>query len=144
MKKLTILLVILTLAGCQSRRKKSADQSVANIGNPKFEFQEEFHNFGKLQAGEVVAYSFHFTNTGDGPLVIERVEKDCGCMEANFPHKPIQAGESDFIEVVFNSAGETGKVYKELIIHSNAEKEEPKLAIAAMVDNEIINLYSKN
>lgn len=144
MTKLAAILLIFTVLGCKSTGKEKSNKKLTKEGTPKFEFQEEFHNFGKLQAGEVVAYSFHFTNTGDGPLVIERVEKDCGCMEANFPHKPIQAGESDFIEVVFNSAGETGKVYKELIIHSNAEKDEPKLAIAAMVDNEIINLYSKN
>lgn len=143
MKKI-IAISFLILIACQNRQKESSTGSKDQDGIPEFEFREEFHNFGSLQAGEVVAYSFQFTNSGTGSLEIEEIEKDCGCLEVNYPLQPIAVGETDFIEVVFNSDGETGRVYKELLIHSNAKSSPAKLAIAATVENEIINLYSKN
>lgn len=136
--------MLLVLAGCQSKNSKPSDKTTTNSGTPEFEFQEEFYNFGSLQAGEVVAYSFQFTNPGDGVLIIEKIESDCGCITSHFPEEPIEPGISDFIEIVFNSAGETGRIYKEIRVYANTQPEISKLAIAATVENEIINLYSKN
>lgn len=136
--------MLLVLAGCQSKNSKPSDKTTTNSGTPEFEFQEEFYNFGNLQAGEVVAYSFQFTNLGDGALIIDKIESDCGCITSHFPEEPIDPGTSDFIEVVFNSAGETGRIYKEIMVYANTQPAISKLAIAATVENEIINLYSKN
>lgn len=144
MTKCLVMLGLITLVSCQNAGNKAANKPSSNLGNPKFEFQEEFHNFGSLQAGEVVAYNFRFLNSGDGPLIIDKIEKDCGCLEVNFPKQAIAAGTSDFIEVVFNSSGETGRVYKEIVVYSNTGDKKRKIAIAATVENEIINLYSKN
>ncbi|MGQ7869288.1 DUF1573 domain-containing protein [Sunxiuqinia sp. sy24] len=145
MKCLTaIFLLLVVVVSCQSSSNKASDKTASNTGTPKFEIQERFYNFGQLEAGEVVAYSFHFTNSGDGPLIIEKVEADCGCLTTHFPKEPIAPGKSDFIEVVFNSAGETGRVYKEFNIVANTQPEITKLAVTATVNNELINLYSKN
>ncbi len=142
--KCLMMLCLIALVSCQNTGNKAANKPPSNLGNPKFEFQEEFHNFGSLQAGEVVAYNFRFLNSGNGPLIIDKIEKDCGCLEVNFPQQAIEAGTSDFIEVVFNSSGETGRIYKEIVVYSNIEDKKSKIAIAATVENEIINLYSKN
>ncbi len=136
--------MLLVLAGCQNKNSNPSDKTTTNSGAPKFEFQEEFYNFGSLQAGEVVAYSFQFTNHGDGALIIDKIESDCGCVTSHFPKEPIDPGTSDFIEVVFNSAGETGRIYKEIMIYANTQRAITKLAIAVTVDNELMNLYSKN
>ncbi|WP_339736721.1 DUF1573 domain-containing protein [uncultured Sunxiuqinia sp.] len=144
MKNTTAIFMLFILVGCQSKNSKPSDKTTSNSGTPKFEFQEEFYNFGSLQAGEVVAYNFQFTNLGDGVLMIDKIESDCGCITSHFPEKPIDPGTSDFIEVVFNSAGETGRIYKEIRIYANTQPEISKLTIAATVENEIINLYSKN
>ncbi|HKJ42566.1 MAG TPA: DUF1573 domain-containing protein [Sunxiuqinia sp.] len=144
MKTIVAILLILLGVACQnseSRHKKATNEI---NGTPKFEFQEEFHNFGSLEAGEVVAYNFKFTNTGDGTLHIKKAEAECGCLTVNFPKKGIAPGQSDFIEVVFNSAGETGTIYKDVVLFSNAAEANTKLTISAQVKNEVINLYSKN
>lgn len=144
MKNLAFILLIIVGVACQNSGKKQPKPEEKSSGTPKFEFQEEFHNFGSLDAGEVVAYNFKFTNTGDGTLHIKKAEADCGCLTVNFPKEGIAPGQSDFIEVVFNSAGEVGNVYKEVELFSNAPNEKIKLTIAAQVKNEVINLYSKN
>ncbi len=42
-------------------------------------FEKDTHNFGKLIEGEIVTYSFKFTNLGKGPLVIGHASASCGC-----------------------------------------------------------------
>ena len=144
MKITAAILLFFAFLGCQNIGKKEAAPLLKNQGPAKFEFREEFHNFGSLQAGEVVAYIFQFTNTGKGGLTIQKVETDCGCLEVNFPEETIAPGKTGRLEVVFNTAGETGQVYRELEVYANIPARKVKLAIAAAVQNEIINLYSKN
>ncbi len=144
MRKLTAILLLSAITSCQNTSKKVPDNTTENTGTPKFEFHEEFYNFGSLQAGEVVAYSFKFTNLGDGTLIIDKIQSDCGCVTSHFPKEPIDPGASAFIEVVLNTAGETGRIYKEILVYANTQPAMTKLAVAATVDNEIINLYSKN
>lgn len=144
MMRLTGILLIITLFACQNTKEKTSGKPVKSEGLPEFEFREEFHNFGALQAGEIVAWYFHFTNSGNGPLIIEKYETNCECVEVIFPQKEIAPGQSAYIEVIFNSAGETGRIYQEIKVYANTSKAVQKLAIAATVENELINLYSKN
>ncbi len=143
MKNVLIILILVSFLSCQTKtgKQNNTDQKV---GVAKIEVVQDFHNFGNLQAGETVAFSFKIKNIGNTSLFIEKIETDCGCIHAEYPKEAIEAGESDFIEIVFNSAGETGRIYKSISIFSNAENKEIKLAIAATVNNEMINLYSKN
>jgi len=141
-------IVILTLSflfGSCSRTEKPAAESQKNTESPAFVFPEEFHNFGSLQAGEIVSYSFCFKNTGPSGINVENTETDCGCITVDYPKEEILSGDSAYIDVIFNSAGEAGKVYKEVTISMNADgKKKIKLAIAALVKNELINIYSEN
>ena len=145
MKKFTAILLISLGVSCQNNSAKHAGELAKNdVGTPKFEFQEEFHNFGSLEAGEVVSFSFQFTNIGDGNLKIEKVDTDCGCTEVHFPKEEIAPGQTGSIEVLFNSSGETGNSLKEIEVYANTSNSPKKLRIGATVKNEIINLYSKN
>jgi len=144
MKHLLFILILLGTAGCQGTSNKTARQTRKKPGTVKFVFQEEFHNFGPLQAGEVVVYSFAVKNEGTAGLKMENAKTDCGCITVDYPNETIQPGKTGYVDVEFNSAGETGNVYKEIVITTNAEKKEIKLAIAAQVKNELINIYSEN
>ena len=144
MKKLLSILIFIIAFGCQNPPNRTNNQSTTDQGTTEFVFQEELHNFGSLQAGEIVAYSFQFNNTGTKALIIERAESDCGCITVEFPSEEINSGESGYVEIIFNSAGEVGKVYKEIKLISNAEDKETILSITANVKNELINIYTKN
>ena len=45
----------------------------------KIAFEETVHEYGTIKQGEVVKHDFKFTNTGNAPLVIKKVDASCGC-----------------------------------------------------------------
>ena len=71
------------------QESKNADNRNNRI--TKFEFNEEIHNFGPLQSGEILVYSFAFTNSGTSDLIIKNVETDCGCISTSYSEKPVKA-----------------------------------------------------
>ena len=104
-------------------------------GPAKFEFHDEIHNFGTLNAGEVVSYSFRFENSGGEPLTIAHVENECGCLEILYPKKPVQPGEKSTIEVIFNTDGEWGNQFKTIEVETRSGLKK-KIAVTAHVKNE--------
>jgi hypothetical protein len=138
-----IILFGLMLAACNSGSQKATPaEKPVETGVAKFVVSEEIHNFGSLKAGEVVSYTFFFRNEGTKTLIIEQAETDCGCTEIKLPEKSIAPGKEGRIEVIFNSAGEVGKVLKTITITSNAEQVQKQLYIKANVTNELIEIYS--
>ena len=88
-----LLLASLFLSGCNNK-SQNGQLSTDLVTSPKsatqtsdkqaaITFEKEEHDFGSLLQGEVVSYSFHFTNTGNAPLIISQVTSSCGCTVAN-------------------------------------------------------------
>ncbi|MEL7587399.1 MAG: DUF1573 domain-containing protein [Prolixibacteraceae bacterium] len=145
MKFFPAIVTLMFLYGCTGTKNRDAGQHEKNTGTATVAFQEEFHNFGSLVAGEVAVYSFALNNTGTTALIIQKAETDCGCVTIDYPDTAIKPGETGYLDVTFNSSGETGKIYKEIIVTTNAAGEkEVKLSITAQVKNDMINIYSKD
>ena len=96
-------------------------------------FDKEEHDFGTLLQGEVVTYSFHFTNTGNMPLIISEVGSSCGCTVGDYPRKPIEPGKTGDIKVTYNSAGHHGFQSRFLTVMSNTNPAKTTLRIKATV-----------
>ncbi len=82
-------------------------------------FDKEEHDFGTLLQGEVVSYSFRFTNTGNVPLIISQVTSTCGCTVGDYPREPIAPGKSGSIKATYNSSGHHGFQSRTLTVMSN-------------------------
>lgn len=82
-------------------------------------FDKTEHDFGTLLQGEVVTYSFHFTNTGNVPLLISDVKTSCGCTIADFPRDPIAPGKDGFIKATYDSKGHNGFQSRAITVSSN-------------------------
>ena len=87
---------------------------------PKLTFEKEVHDFGQIQQGDTVNYTFKFTNTGKTPLIITNAKAGCGCTVPDWPKEPIPPGESSQIEVEFTSKTQKGRQTKTVTITSNA------------------------
>lgn len=96
-------------------------------------FDNEWHDFGTLLQGEVVTYSFHFTNTGNMPLIISSVKSSCGCTVGDYPRQPIEPGKSGAIKVTYDSKGHHGFQSRTLTVMTNTLPAKTTLRIKAIV-----------
>jgi hypothetical protein len=86
-----------------------------------------------LLQGEVVTYSFHFTNTGNAPLLISSVNSSCGCTVGSYPHEPIAPGKEGSIKVSYDSKSHHGMQNRTLTVMSNTMPAKNILRIKAKV-----------
>ncbi len=105
-----------------------------NAPLPKFEFEEENHDFGTIEEGVVAKHDFKFKNTGEAPLIISSATGSCGCTVPEWPREPIAPGETGIIHVEFNSNGRTGKQDKNVTINANTIPNKKILRISSMVN----------
>ena len=100
---------------------------------PKFKFVSHEHDFGNVIEGVKVAYKFKFTNVGGSDLIINQVKTSCGCTVSRFPKEAIKPGESNFIELTFDSYRRKGFNHKNATVLANTQPNVVTLNIKAMV-----------
>lgn len=89
-------------------------------------FKETTHDFGSIgELSGMAFYRFVFTNTSDKALVITDVKSTCGCTTPSWSRKPIQKGQSGYIDVNFDPRGRVGNFTKSIIVSSNSIKNNP-------------------
>lgn len=86
----------------------------------KFKDVDATYDFGIVKEGAPVKHDYVFTNVGNQPLQILKVDASCGCTTPEWPKRPIMPGKSSKITVTFTSSGNVGKTIKEISILSNA------------------------
>lgn len=116
-----------------SSRFKSTEVNVLDAA--RFSFENEMHDFGEITEGEVVSTTFHFTNTGDVPLIITAAQGSCGCTVPDYPKNPILPGEDGEIFVTFSSDGRPGKIDKTVTLRTNTIPNVKVLRIAGFVQS---------
>ncbi|MBK3519352.1 DUF1573 domain-containing protein [Carboxylicivirga marina] len=114
--RLSCLLLLTIIAGCNLNDNK---QSASIKGKGKLKFVELSHSFGELNHGDVVGHRFKVINEGKYPVVIQKVEKGCGCTDVIYKQQPIKPNDTTFIEVVFDTNGWHGRQVKQVVIHAN-------------------------
>ena len=110
---------------------KSASQSSEKKAAIAFDKVE--HDFGTILQGEVVTYSFHFTNTGSAPLLITSVSTSCGCTVGDYPRTPIDPGKDGVVKATYNSRGHHGVQTRTLKVVSNTIPNTTVLRLKATV-----------
>lgn len=111
----------------------SADNTNTGVSVPQITFDKKSHDFNLILQGEVVAYTFKFSNSGKQNLILADVSSSCGCTIPTFSKKPIKPGEEGTIEVVFNSERRQGVQNKKVFVLSNAQPNRDTLEITANI-----------
>lgn len=127
MKKIFLLLTVsgMLLSACHSNNTgEKTDSATTNAGavasnGPKFKFENDTHDFGKIKQGDKVTYKFNFANVGKSPLIITNAVATCGCTQPEWPKAPIKPGEGGQITVTYNSTGHSGLQDKMITITAN-------------------------
>jgi hypothetical protein len=148
MKRFYILMALggLVITSCSNAKDRIKDKD--NTGKEEFTdsdsgsmmealpvitFEEEFHDFGEIQEGQVAEHTFVFTNEGSGPLIISNASGSCGCTVPEWPRQPIAPGQKGQIKVSFNSSNRAGRQDKRVTLTTNAVPQTRVLNITSTV-----------
>ena len=95
-------------------------------------FKSETVNYGEIAKGSDGVRVLTFTNTGNAPLIISEVKSSCGCTVPKKPDGPIAPGESNTIQVKYDT-NRVGPIRKTVTVYSNAEEPVKALKIKGEV-----------
>ena len=123
MKQVAAILIILFIGFSMNAQ----DNKVAKI-----EFKTTVIDYGDITKGSNGIRVFEFTNTGDAPLVISKVNSSCGCTIPSWTKDPIAPGGSGKIEVKYDTK-RVGPIRKTVTVSSNAETPNVALKIKGKV-----------
>jgi len=122
MKKYGVLLVCLVISLVAMSQK-----SVIN-------FETKSYDFGKINEEDgKVTFVFEFSNVGNSPLVVSRVQASCGCTTPSWTKEPIEPGKKGTIAVTYNPSGRPGAFMKTITVYNNSTEEQVTLVIKGEV-----------
>ena len=86
---------------------------------PEISFEKTVIDYGTVKKGDNGIREFVFRNSGNAPLIISNVKSTCGCTIPKKPEKPILPGESEKIQVKYDTK-RVGFIRKSITVTSNA------------------------
>ena len=105
---LTLFIAFFSLTLLHSQEKK-----------PEISFEKTVIDYGTVNKGDNGVREFVFKNSGNAPLIISNVKSTCGCTIPKKPEKPILPGESEKIQVKYDTK-RVGFIRKSITVTSNA------------------------
>lgn len=81
-------------------------------------FDKTTHDFGGIAQGIPVSAKFVITNTSSEAIIINSIERQCGCTTPQYNSRPIGESESDTITVGYNAAV-MGAFTKKITVKTN-------------------------
>src|SRR3990172_10196310 len=99
---------------------KAIPKSENQTNLPKIEVSPKTYDFGEINYGEVMNYTFEVKNAGTRPLEIKRVATSCSCTTAKIGKENLAPGETTQLSVRYDSGAmgsSHGKGEQERIIY---------------------------
>jgi len=117
----------------EENQKEVAERDANSSEAPEMKFDNEMHDFGTINEGDVVEHTFMFENTGGSPLVVSNAKGSCGCTVPTWSKEPIAPGEKGEMVVKFNSNGKPNNQMKTIRITANTESGQEMIKIKSFV-----------
>jgi len=115
-----------------SKQEKSNNALAKNPNAPMIKFDKVVHNYGEINQHDDGKCEFKFTNTGKEPLILSNVRSSCGCTVPVWPRQPILPGQSDVINVKYDTK-RIGIINKSVQVYSNATEKTVVLKIKGKI-----------
>ncbi len=100
---------------------------------PIAQFETIDHDFGTVNEGKKVSYTYKIKNTGQAPLIIQNAAPSCGCTVPDWTKEPIPVGGSGFVKAEFDTNGKGGINNKTITVTANTWPKTTTLRFKAMV-----------
>lgn len=144
MRKLFIIsLLTILMVACQSNSQgqqgKDSGDSLQNVsvglshsdGSAAIKFDTIYFDLGSLAIDcPDQTRDFFFTNTGGSPLVIEKVEVSCPCLDVVYPKDSIAPGTRSKITMTLKiNELLSGQFYRSANVYTNASEEPTEIIL---------------
>jgi hypothetical protein len=100
---------------------------------PIVSFERTDHDFGTINEGQKVSYTYKLKNTGQAPLIIQNAQPSCGCTVPEWTREPIPVGGTGFVKAEFDSNGKQGVQNKTITVTANTWPKTTTLSFKTMV-----------
>jgi len=121
------LLIILFLA---------ISQLMMAQGRPIMSFEKQEYNLGTIKftsEEKKIKLTYIFKNTGNAPVIINRVQTSCGCTISEWTKKPVPSGAKGHVYAILDLKGKIGFIRKTLFVYSNASQKAIELHISGLI-----------
>lgn len=142
-KTIRVLLTVFVLSWlvcCKDKSRVHSDSKqdkveVSDNNHPRISFTKTFHSFGKIHKSHpgAVTFDFTFTNTGEQPVVIKKVDVSCGCLSASYSNYPVKKDSTGFIRVKVNPEFLNGSFNKSVFVTSNSVSKVDLLKVRGVI-----------
>jgi hypothetical protein len=88
-------------------------------GGADISFEKTSTDFGTVQGGTILKYTFKYKNTGDEELVITKIQAPCGCTAVQTTQGTVKPGQWGEIQAQVNTSGYRGKIEKYIYVDTN-------------------------
>ena len=102
----TILILLILFAGYGYFRATPGAGKQENL--PKIEITPLSFDFGDVQYGQIVKYTFLVENIGQETLEIKRIGTSCGCTKAEIAEEKIEPGGKTQLFVTYDTGAMSG------------------------------------
>jgi len=85
---------------------------------PKISYKELILMYGDIEYNSDGEREWHFTNTGNAPLLITSTKGSCGCTVAKYPKAAILPGKSSTVKIKYDTK-RVGLISKTVTITTN-------------------------
>jgi len=134
MKRITLLISMILVSAATLLAQATEPVKVEENPNaPEITFDKLVHDYGTVQYGGDGICTFKFTNTGKEPLILQQPQSSCGCTVPTWPKEPVLPGESNEIQVTYNTK-KVGPINKTVTVRSNAKTNTVVLRITGKVE----------
>ncbi len=125
--KQIIAILAFVLVGAVVAKAQNANGAVMS-----FDKEITTIDYGTIEKGGDPIRKFKFTNTGNEPLIIKTAKGSCGCTVPTYPKEPIMPGESNVIEVRYDTQ-RVGMFTKTVTLTTNETSDTHTLTIKGEV-----------
>lgn len=131
---LVLLSVFLCASFVEAQSTQAKKTEVRPVGQAAAKFDKTTHDYGRIaeEVGTAVC-EFEFTNTGDKPLIINRVSASCGCTTPSYTKEPVLPGQKGTIKVAYSTTGRVGSFSKTVRVLTNTPEGQYVLVIKGEV-----------
>ena len=100
---------------------------------PTLDFNTMDHDFGTVEEGKKVTFTYKVKNSGQAPLIIQNAAPSCGCTVPDWTKTPIPVGGEGFVKAEFDTKGKPGINNKTITVTANTWPKTTTLKFKAMV-----------